>query len=71
MKIPLSYFKTVFLRSYLENIPFHNVAVENVIPIHSDGNPCRSVCSYTYQDSKVENNMEVEIPPKSLPISNI
>ena len=29
-------------------IPFQKVVMENVIPIHSLGNPCRSECSYTY-----------------------
>ena len=53
------------------NLPFHKVAVENVIPIHSEGNPCLSVCSYTYHDSNVENNMDVEMPPKRRPISNM
>ena len=29
-------------------IPFQKVVIEKVIPIHSEGNPCRSECSYTY-----------------------
>jgi len=28
--------------------PFQKVAIEKVTPIHSGGNPKRSVCSYTY-----------------------
>ena len=29
-------------------IPFQKVVIEKVIPIHSEGNPCLSECSYTY-----------------------
>ena len=29
-------------------IPFQKVVIEKVMPIHSEGNPCRSECSYTY-----------------------
>ena len=69
----LSYVKFIGKEDFviLITVPFHKVAVENVIPIHSDGNPCLSVCSYTYQDSKVENSMDVEIPPNKRPMSNI
>ena len=48
-------------------IPFQNVVMEKVIPIHSEGKPCLSECSNTYQDSNVENNMDVAIPPNTRP----
>lgn len=50
--------------------PFQKVDLEKVTDSHSLGKSCVSVCSYTYQDSKVENNMEVEIPPNTRPKNN-
>ena len=51
-------------------MPFQNVVTEKVIPIHSEGKPCLSECSYTYQDSKVEKSIEVAIPPKIRPTNS-
>ena len=38
-------------------IPFQKVVIEKVIPIHSEGNPCRSECSYTYLVKSCQQNL--------------
>lgn len=47
----------------IARIPFQNVEMENVDDIQSAGNIFLSVCSHTYQASKVENRIDVATPP--------
>jgi len=54
----------------MARMPFQKVVTEKVIPIHSEGKPCLSECSYTYQDSKVEKSIEVAMPPNILPVNS-
>ena len=51
----LSAVRLEMMPATMARIPFQNVVTENVIPIHSEGNPWRSECSYTYLECRKEN----------------
>ena len=54
----------------MANTPFQKVEMENVDEIQSLGNTRCSVCWHTYHASNVENRIDVEIPPKTLPANS-
>lgn len=51
--------------------PLKNVALEKVRDIQSMGYFQVIVCWCTYQDSKTENKMDVEMPPSIRPINKM
>ena len=50
--------------------PFQNVEMEKVAEIHSLGNAYCSLCWQTYQASKVEKRIEVDMPPNKRPVKS-
>ena len=54
----------------MANTPFQKVEMENVDEIQSLGKTRCSVCWHTYHASNVENRIDVETPPKTLPANS-